>query len=310
MTQVPGPQLSYGLVDTLGGAIVNMSAPEVIAHAGGDRLGEGLMWCARRNAVFWVDVLAPALRCYHLDSGQLTRWAMPEPVGWIIERAGRDDFVVGLKSGFAALRLEPLTITRIGSPEPDRPHNRLNDAKVDHAGRIWAGSKDEREPEQPIGALYRLDPGFAWSRHDDHYLCTNGPTFSPDGQTLYHTDSFARTVFAFDLGDDGQLQNKRSFIRFQDSWGYPDGMTTDAAGFLWIAHWGGGRVSRIAPDGTLAESIALPASQITNCAFAGAELDRLFVTSAAVGTSNEPLAGALFELRPGVRGLTPTPFAG
>jgi sugar lactone lactonase YvrE len=287
-----------------------MPTPGVIVHSGGNLLGEGVMWCARRNAVFWVDILAPALHRYELGTGTFSRWMMPEAIGWIIERAQRDDFVIGLKSGFATLTLDPLTITHIGNPEPDRPHNRLNDAKVDHAGRIWAGSKDDREPEQPSGALYRLDPGFAWSRHDDHYRCTNGPTFSPDGQTMYHTDSMARTVYAFDLSADGLLQNKRTLLRFEDSWGYPDGMTTDSYGHLWIAHWRGGRVSRFTPDGKLQYSVALPASQITNCAFAGAGLDRLFVTSAAVGTSNEALAGALFELHPGIRGLAPIPFAG
>jgi D-xylonolactonase len=287
-----------------------MPPAEVISHAGGDQLGEGVMWCGRRNSVFWVDIMAPALHCYRLDTGQLTHWVMPEPIGWIIERARRDDFVIGLKSGFATLTLDPFSIARIGSPEPERPHNRLNDAKVDPLGRIWAGSSDDRQPPQPLGALYRLDPGFAWSRHDDHYLCTNGPTFSPDGKTLYHTDTFARTVFAFDLGDDGCLRNKRPFVRFEDSWGYPDGMTTDADGHLWIAHWGGARVSRFAPDGALVQFIPLPASQITNCAFAGADLDRLFITSAAVGIRDEAMAGALFELHPGVRGLAPTPFAG
>ena len=282
---------------------------KVVKRAGRDLLGEGVTWCARRNAVFWVDIKTPALHRLELATGALTQWVMPERVGWIIERANRDDFIVGLKSGFATLTLEPFAITMIGNPEPDRLHNRLNDAKVDHAGRIWAGSMDDREQEA-LGALYRLDPGFGWSRHDDHYRVSNGPTFSVDGKTIYHTDSIARTIFAFDLLDDGTLQGKRVFLRFEDSWGYPDGMTTDAEGGFWIAHWGGGRISRFTPDGKLQRSIALPASQITNCAFAGDRLDRLFVTSAAIGRSNEPLAGALFELHTGVRGLAPIPFAG
>jgi sugar lactone lactonase YvrE len=274
-----------------------------------DLLGEGPAYSVRRGALFWVDILAPALRSLDLGSGEVTTWDMPEKIGWAVECAGDDGFIVGLQSGFARLDLETLAIGHIGDPEPDRPHNRLNDAKVDRAGHIWAGTMDDRELSAS-GALYRLGPDLHWTRHDVGYKITNGPTFSPDGATIYHTDSLDRTVFAFDLAPEGQLANKRVFLRFEESWGYPDGMCTDAAGGVWIAHWGGGRISRFSPDGQLDRSIALPASQITSCAFAGADLERMFVTSAAVGMEAEPLAGALFEVESGTRGIAPTLFAG
>jgi sugar lactone lactonase YvrE len=286
-----------------------MGGYRVIERTTRDLLGEGPAWSMRRGALFWVDILAPALRSLDLGSGVVATWDMPEKIGWAIECAGHDGFIVGLKSGFARLDLETLQIERIGHPEPDRHHNRLNDAKVDRAGRIWAGTMDDREVEA-LGALYRLDPALTWTRHDEGYGVTNGPTFSPDGTTVYHTDSLDRTIFAFDLTDEGTLANKRLFLRFDDSWGYPDGMCTDADGGIWIAHWGGGRVSRFSPDGRLDRSIALPASQITSCAFGGAGLDRMFVTSAAVGVEGEPLAGALFEVESGTHGLPPTLFAG
>ena len=281
----------------------------VIDRATRDLLGEGPAWSARRGALLWVDILAPALRSLSLDDGVVTTWDMPEKIGWAIECAGDDRFVIGLKSGFARLDIETLHIERIGHPEPDRPDNRLNDAKVDHAGRIWAGTMDDAEIAAS-GALYRLDANLQWTRHDDGYRVTNGPTFSPDGTTLYHTDSLARTVYAFDLTVAGALLNKRVFVQFEDTWGYPDGMCTDADGGVWIAHWGGGRVSRFSPDGRLDRSIALPAAQITSCAFAGPALDRMFVTSAAVGVENDALAGALFEVESGSRGIASPPFAG
>ena len=274
-----------------------------------NQLGEGITWSPRHNSLFWVDILAPAVLRYDLTSRQTQSWTMPEPMGWIIERAGRDDFIVGLKSGFAVLSLAPFTLTPIGDPEPDRPNNRLNDAKVDPWGRIWTGSLNDQGAEAS-GGLYRLDADLRWSRHDDGFGVTNGPAFSVDGRTLFHTDSAARTVFAYDLDDQGNLSNRRVHIRFAEDWGHPDGMTTDAKGHLWIAHWGGGRVSRFRPDGTWVRSIALPASQITNCAFGGARLDRLFVTSAAVGKPGERRAGALFEVNPRVQGLAPTLFSG
>jgi sugar lactone lactonase YvrE len=282
---------------------------QVIDRATRDLLGEGPVWSQRRDALLWVDILAPALRSLDLSSGAITTWDMPEKIGWAIERVDDTGFIIGLKSGFARLDIDTLRIDRIGHPESDRPENRLNDAKVDRAGRIWAGTMDDREIAAS-GALYRLDPDLCWTRHDDGYRVTNGPTFSPDGATLYHTDSLTRTVFAFDLTDAGSLLNKRIFLRFEDSWGYPDGMCTDTDGGVWIAHWGGGRVSRFSPDGRLDRSIALPAAQITNCVFAGADLDRMFVTSAAVGVEDDPLAGALFEVESGARGIAPTLFAG
>jgi len=281
----------------------------VIDRATRDLLGEGPAWSLRRDALFWVDILAPALRRLDLDSGVVSTWAMPEKIGWAIECADDHRFMIGLKSGVARLDIDTMHIDRIGHPEPDRPGNRLNDAKVDPAGRIWAGTMDDREIAAS-GALYCLDSRMVWTRHDDGYRVTNGPTFSPDGTTVYHTDSLARTVFAFDLTEDGALLDKRVFLRFDDSWGYPDGMCTDADGGVWIAHWGGSRVSRFSPDGRLDRSIALPAAQITSCAFAGAGLDRMFVTSAAVGLEGDPLAGALFEVESGARGIAPTLFAG
>ena len=206
-----------------------------------------------------------------------------------------------LESGQAAI---PGELARI---EPDRPGNRLNDGKADARGRLWVGSMDDAE-EAPAGSLYRIDPDGAVSRVDEGYTVANGPALSPDGRTIYHTDSAARTVYAFDVGRDGSLSGKRAHIRFSEGDGYPDGMTCDAEGGLWIAHWDGGRVSRFLPDGRLDRAIPLPVSRVTSCVFAGPDLDRLFVTTASHGRPEEPLAGALFECAPGVRGLPPGRF--
>jgi sugar lactone lactonase YvrE len=282
-----------------------------------DILGEGPIWSPRRNAIFWVDILGQRVNSLSLESERVTTWQMPEHIGWIIERDKRDDFIVGLKSGFATLSLDPFAIEHVGDPEPDRPRNRLNDAKTDPAGNIWAGSMDHGETD-PTGALYRIDAGLSWSRQDDGYVVANGPTFSLDGRTIYHTDSIKRTVFAFDVPIDSpvdskasrELAAKRIFLQFQPEWGYPDGMATDAEGGVWIAHWGGSRLSRFLPDGRLDRSIGLPASKITSCVFAGPNLERMFVTSASIESEEEPQAGALFEVDPGVRGAAVPPFAG
>lgn len=273
------------------------------------RLGEGPIWSRRDNSIYWVDILAPALFQLRLADGAVSRVAMPQPIGWVIERRGRPGFIAGFQSGFAALSIDPFVVTPIADPEPDLPNNRLNDAKVDRFGRIWAGTMDS-DIENASGSLYRLDADFSISKQDTGYLVANGPAFSVTGDYLYHADTPRRRVYRFPVSAEGELGARKIFIEFQKDWGLPDGMSVDAENHLWIAHWGGGRVSRFTPDGTLERSIHLPASQITSCAFAGLDLDRLFVTSAADGISGEPDAGKLFEVQPGVSGVPQPPFAG
>ncbi len=287
-----------------------MPSFDVVVRAERDLLGEGPVWSARDEALYWVDIKAPRVNRLNLNDGRVEAWTMPEAIGWLIERRDSPGFVAGFKSGFARLTLDPMAIEPIGDPEPDRPETRLNDAKADARGRIWAGSMDERAETEPLGALRRLDPDLSWRVVDPGYHIANGPAFSPDQRTLYHADSARRTVYRFDVDDAGGLENKRIFVTFEDDWGYPDGMATDAEGGVWIAAWDGGRVNRFTPDGVLDSFIALPASQITSCAFAGPDLDRMFVTSAAMGRGDEALAGALFEVDPGVRGLPPGQFGG
>ncbi len=280
-----------------------------IERPGRDVLGEGPLWSAARNGLFWVDIVGRQLHFWHASTGAVTDWPMPEPIGWVVERAGRGDLLAGLRSGIAALALDPFGLVPLHAPEADRPHNRLNDAKVDAAGRLWFGSKDDRD-EAASGAFYRLDPGGVPVRVDDGYQVTNGPCFSPDGRTLYHSDSGRRRIYRFALGADGSLGPRETFVAFEDAWGYPDGMTVDAEGHVWVAHWGGGRITRFDPAGRPVRTIALPATNITSCTFGGDRLDRMFVTSAALGAEDEPHAGALFEIDPNVIGLPANAFAG
>lgn len=272
-------------------------------------LGEGPFWSSRDHAVYWVDILRPTLYRYSLIDASVLSWHMPRKIGWIIERAGRPGFIAGLQSGFFELALDPFDCRPLADPEPDLPDNRLNDAKADHLGRIWAGTMD-CDVRSATGSLYRLDPDFTISRQDSGYLVTNGPAFGLEHDCLYHSDTGLGIVYRFDMTADGELCNRTEFLKFPREWGAPDGMTVDSEGALWIAHWGGGRVSRFTPDGELERDIRLPASQITSCAFAGENLDRMFVTSAAVDRTDEPQAGMLFVVDPGVRGLAPNLFGG
>lgn len=276
----------------------------VIKRPGRDLLGEGPLWVARENALYWVDILGQRINRLSIDSGRIDGWDSPEMIGWVIERADGRGFVAGLRSGFVELDLDPFAIRPIADPEPLRPYNRLNDAKADSAGNIWAGTMSVRA-DSATGGLYRLGADRTITSIDQGYTIANGPAFSPDERWLYHTDTKLGLVYRYTLGPDGIAGSRDVFITFEPDWGGPDGMAVDADGCLWIAHWGPGLVSRFDPDGARMHSVALPTPQITSCTFAGPNLDRLFITSAAFERPDDPLAGALFEIDPRCRGLAP-----
>ncbi|MCW1428970.1 SMP-30/gluconolactonase/LRE family protein [Novosphingobium sp. JCM 18896] len=289
-----------------------MAQWQMIEREQRDTLGEGTAWSAREQALYWVDILDPALNRLSLVDGKIERWAMPEPLGWVVERS-QGGMIGGFRSGFAEIDLDPFAIRPIGDPESHLPGNRMNDGKADRHGAIWCGTMEIAE-ENAQGSLYRLDPNGEWAPMDTGYLVPNGPAFSACGRWLYHSDTGLRTIYRFALTEDGpgnwNLVDREVFARFDEADGYPDGMTVDAEGCLWVAHWDGGKVSRFDPQGKVERSIALPARRTTNIAFAGPNLDRMFVTSATVGLEPTVYDGALFEVDAGVKGLPTHTYAG
>jgi len=277
----------------------------------GAALGEGPLWAAREAALYWVDIKGAVIHRYDPASEARRSWHSGQTPGSLQLAAG-GRFVGVFRNGFHWVRFDGdrLSLEPIIDPEPTRRDNRFNDGKVGPDGGYWAGSMDDGEADS-TGALYRLAPDLSCRRIDDGIVITNGPAFSPDGRRLYHTDTLAGTVFAFDLGPDGALDNKRAFIRIDPADGHPDGMTVDAEGCLWLCHFGGWRISRFDPDGGLCGRIDLPVAQVTSCTFGGTDLQDLYITTAAKGLdeaalAKQPLAGGLFHCRPGATGL-PTP---
>lgn len=274
-------------------------------------LGEGPTWMPREQALYWVDI----------PGAKLFRWSAQDGVRVIdpgvnicsIAARAAGGYIGAGYDGFFEIDADH-RVKLIGDPEPDLPGNRFNDGKVDPAGRFWAGTMDRYE-RQASGSLYRLDPDLRWTRCDTGYRVTNGPAFSRDGRTLYHTDSALQRVYAFDLAADGSIANRRVHLQFGEGEGYPDGMTVDAEDGLWIAFWDGWCVRRFAPDGSRLAEIKVPAQRPTSVAFGGPDLDRLFVTSArrdlnADELIDQPQAGGLFMTRPGVRGVAEPLFVG
>lgn len=293
------------------------SAPVVVGPvrcvtAQDNALGEGVLWSVREQALYWVDILACRLHRWDPATQAHRCWTFSEEISALAERASQPGFIITLRRGFALFDPAMDAEARyLHQPEPDRAGNRFNDGKCDAQGRFWAGTMDFA-CEAPTGALYSYTPDGLCTRHDDGFAVTNGPTWAPaaQGLAMYFNDTVrgATYQYAFDPAT-GTALGKHLWKQWPAADGLPDGMTTDADGRVWVAHWGGGCVTCHHPD-TAAElaRVELPVSQVTNCAFGGADLRTLYITSARVGLSAqqiaaEPLAGAVFAVeidRPGL----------
>lgn len=283
---------------------------ECVAEVGAV-LGEGPLWDAREQALYWVDIEDRKLFRWNGIEGMRTI-DLPVPLCSIAPRVGGGWIGAGL-DGFMGIDAD-YALTRIGNPEPELSGNRFNDGKVDRHGRFWAGTMDRAE-QRDSGSLYRLDSDLGMARVDSGYRVTNGPAFSRDGRTLYHSDSARQRVYAFDLARDGQVANRRVHLQFGEGDGYPDGMTVDAEDCLWIAFWDGWCVRRFLPAGERIAELATPVARPTSVAFGGEDLGTLFVTSASRGLTpgeraGQPQCGGLFRAWPGVTGLAEPEFLG
>ena len=278
--------------------------PECVWRVGAT-LGEGAVWHAASRCVVFVDIKSRRVYRYDHETGVRRSWVAPGQIGFALPSVD-GSWICGVQGGLYRFSFETGTFSRVLPVETDRPGNRLNDGYVDRSGALWFGSMDDAERE-PSGQLYRVGADGGLSVRDSGYVITNGPTASPDGRTLYHTDTLQRVVYAFDLGDDGSLERKRVFANIDGS-GYPDGMAVDEEGCVWVALFGGGRIERFSPDGRCIGRVDFPCSNITKLAFGGDDLQTVYATTARKGLTDEalhtqPLAGGLFAFRAPVKGL-------
>ncbi|CAN7469058.1 SMP-30/gluconolactonase/LRE family protein [Pseudoduganella sp. LjRoot289] len=287
-------------------------APRLLWQLGAE-LGEGPLWLPEQQRLYFVNLKGKALHALDAD-GSRHSWTLPTFICWIVPRADGDGFLAGLRDGVVRLWLEPeLRFDYLARPVQDKPGVRLNDAKADPEGRLWLGTMNSADVHRPDGQLFRLDADGVLSAALDGYHICNGPAFSLDGRTMYHSDSLHGRTYAYDVAADGSLGPARLWRQFGDGEGSPDGMTVDSEGCVWIAQWGGGRVCRYSPDGELLATIAMPVSQPASCVFGGPELKTLYITSAWEGMSDaqraaEPLAGSLFAVDLDVPGVAPARY--
>jgi len=283
-------------------------APYRVASVGAT-LGEGPVWVGREDALWFVDIKAPRIHRFEPISGDLQSWDAPSQVGWVLPEQG-GGFIVGMQRGVE--RFDPATggFTPLHAPEAHLPGNRLNDATTDGRGRILFGSMDDSEGDL-TGRVYVLDESGVADTGLPPVSITNGPAVSPDGRTLYHTDTLGKVIHAVEINDDGSLGAMRVFATIEEGAGYPDGPVVDSEGCVWTGMFFGWGVRRYAPDGTLLETVKLPVSNVTKIAFGGPDLKTAYVTTARKGLdadalAAQPEAGDLFAFEVEVPGLPVT----
>lgn len=280
-----------------------------VAHETACLLGEGPVWDHRTGHLLFVDIKDPAVYRFEPATGAVHRLPVAERVGFVALTPDTDIVVAGFKSGLARLHLFGGEVQPLVQPEPDRPGNRINDGHVGPDGALYFGTMDDGE-EAPTGAFWRYD-GTALTRFAEGIPITNGPALSPDGRVLYAIDTKRRTVSAHAV-ENGRVGAPEPFIRLDEGWGNPDGAAVDAEGHLWLCLWGGARIVRFRPDGTVERVVPVPTHQVTKCAFGGPDLTTLFITTAGIGRDrdDDPLAGHLFTVETGIRGLPAAIFGG
>lgn len=272
-------------------------------------LGEGPIWDARTQTLYWIDILEKRV---YAEGNVLAQ--LDDFIGCIAPRV-HGGLVLTTRFGFASLEVEPVKLTPLASPADEPATNRFNDGKCDPRGRFLAGTMNLNETD-PTGSLYSFD-GSSITKLLGGVTISNGMAWSPDHKTFYYIDTPTREVKAFDYDvETGAIANPRVVIRVIDGLGWPDGMTSDMQGNLWIAMWGGAQVTKWDPaSGQLLKRIPVPAKNVSSCVFGGKNRNELYLTSARKGLDETalaeyPLTGGVFRLETDVEGMPTFEFAG
>lgn len=262
-------------------------------------LGEGPVWDAANNTILWVDIMGCAIHVLNRENNAFHSIATPSMIG-SFALCNDGNIVAALQEGFAFINRNTREISTIGDPEKHLLGNRFNDGKTDPAGRFWAGSMS-LTGETGTGSLYMLDGNLNINKKIEKVSISNGLCWSEDLQYFYYIDTPTMEVVRYDYDNsNGEISNKTRVISIPGKEGYPDGMTMDSEGMLWIAHWEGWQVARWNPfTGEKIDAIQLPVSLVTSICFGGEKMDEMFITSARVGLTDEqlaeePLAGSSF----------------
>lgn len=277
-------------------------------------LGEVPVWDVDEQNLYWVDIEGKKLQRLTPATGEVRIWHMPERIASFALRE-RGGLVVAFASGLAFYDLDSETIEWIARPEAHLPGNRFNEGKVDREGRFWVGAMDDSLENRTAG-LYRLNPDLSLMKIRGDIGISNCFVWSLENDRFWFADTLLKQVYTYDYDHErGAISNQRLFTDTTGLGYGPDGGTIDEEGYIWIAMWDGWKVSRFSPDGTLDREIHLPVARPSSCMFGGTDLSTLYVTTAVWNATPaeleaQPLAGGLFAINAGVRGVREPRFAG
>ena len=271
-------------------------------------LGEGAVWDARRRLVWFVDIKKHLVWRYNPATGEAVFSRAPDQIGWVIPATdGR--LLAGLKDGLYVFDPDRDVFTKLTELPGEPEFNRLNDACSHPNGAVFFGSMDDEDQGRKTGRFYRFHRGKVTPAGPDGISITNGPAVSPDGRSIYFTDTLGKTIMVADVDADGEVGPARLFVDtrrdFPDA--FPDGPVVDGEGCVWTGLWNGGAVARYSREGALLQRVRVPATNVTKMAFGGDDLRTVYITTARIGLdaavlAAEPMAGSLFSFRCGVAG--------
>lgn len=269
-------------------------------------LGEGPIWDARSNVLWFVDIVSQTVHRLNPETNARSSWLAPKKVGWVAP-AAENDLIAGLADGLYRFSPASGKFALLHALETNLPGDRINDGVVDSFGNIWFGTLNELA-RIPCGRFYRFNGRSFEDTGIPPMRITNGPAVSPDGRTLYVVDTLAGQITAYPVQIDCVLGKPRAFVKAEPSEGYPDGVTCDADGGVWVGLWGGWTAHRYDASGALTDEVRFPVANVTKIALGGLDRRTAYVTTAREGLDSDelvrqPLAGDVFTFRvarPGV----------
>lgn len=286
------------------------SKPKVeLAYQIEAQLGEGPVWNAGNNELYWVDILGKKLHIYTPGKNENRSLDLPGLVGTVVPFTPRQA-VVALEDGIYKINLRSGDLELLSDVESDMPHNRFNDGKCGPAGNLWVGSMNLAE-DSASASLYKVEPDGKTTKMLDSITISNGIVWDRRATTMYYIDTPTGIIRAFDYDKEtASISNERVAVQVDPADGYPDGMAIDADNKLWVGLWNGNAVAQYDPaNGVLLQKIQVPAHNVTAVAFGGPQLDIMYITTARVDMTPAeleqfPLAGSVFKYKAGVKGQT------
>ncbi len=277
------------------------------------KLGEGAIWNYKTQELYWVDIEGKKLHIYHPETKQNKTFEVPSRIGTVVP-AENNSAIIALEDGIYLIDTTDGKIKLLSDIEADKPENRFNDGKCDPNGNLWVGSMPLKQ-DKPGASLYKIEPSGKTTKMLGKITISNGIVWTRDAKIMYYIDTPTGNIRAFDFDKNtSTISNERVVVKVPTSLGFPDGMTIDEDDMLWVGLWNGNAVARFNPQsGKLISKIEVPAHNITSCAFGGENLDILYITTASVDMTEEekrkyPLAGSIFKVIPGVKGVKSTFF--